>query len=372
MDPRRGVPAERLALITHVSGQLSRLLAVVGLEEQREIYERLLDELLGASGGWPVGRPRWLSELSDDHSPIEYSLTFGDRCQVRLRVLVEPNEFTPSLTGSRDLGVRVLRNLAQRYKFSLERLDQLADLFLPESPRGPYALWYAAELKPNGIPDFKVYLNPGAQGQDRAMELIGEALGRLGFSGGRGWLSHHVAPRGPQLDRPMFFALDLGHWLHPRVKVYVAHEAVCAAEVGSIAEMAAGVRADAVERFCRQVAGTGPFTARPLISCYTLCDGDAQTPSAYTLHVPVRDYVPDDSVARHLALSAMRCLGCETPTLDAALSALTHRCLASGRGLIAYLAQVFAPHPRRLTVYLSAEANAVLAPMSDRNSVLTT
>jgi hypothetical protein len=68
----------------------------------------------------------------------------------------------------------------------------------------------------------------------------------------------------------------------------------------------------------------------------------------------------------------MRCLGCETPTLDAALSALTHRCLASGRGLIAYLAQVFAPHPRRLTVYLSAEANAVLAPMSDRNSVLTT
>jgi DMATS type aromatic prenyltransferase len=283
----------------------------------------------------------------------------------RLRFLVEPSDRRPDLGANMQAGLRLLELLADRYQFSLDRLSMLQDLFFPRRPQGPFGLWLAAELGRSGTPRFKAYLNPSVHGPNRAWQVVGEALARLGFGDAFPSLLRYGVPRTPQVDRFYIFGLDLGSpWGRPRVKVYIRHEGFSGAEAAQAACAVPGVSPESIAQFCELVGGPGPFTERPLISCFSFVEGDHERPSAYTIHLPVRDYVLNDADARNRAWAALDSYGFDASMLRRGLAGVSQRPLAAGVGLISYVALVCAPRPRRMTVYLSSEAYEAALPRS--------
>ncbi|WP_413760783.1 tryptophan dimethylallyltransferase family protein [Streptomyces sp. MMBL 11-3] len=364
----------------HVGGQLRRLCGAAGFTAGGRYPGDALTDLLDLLG--PVARrplaagPPSPSFVCDDHSPVEFSLSFPAAGSPAVRVLVEPGCGATSLADNGRLGMRALEALAARHGFSTEPVRRVEDLFLPPAIQGSFALWCAMDLRRDGPPGIKVYVNPQAHGPDRSADVVREALTRSGF--GRAWpaLREGALSRGHGKDVILFVALDLGRWQAPRLKVYVAHHGATAAQVRAVSRLMPGGRAEDVDEFCRAVGGDpGHFTRRPLVSCLSYTAHDLERPSGHTLHVPVRDYVPDDAVALGRATAVLRHHRTDTDTeanvdteagvgaVGRALAAMTPRRASDGVGLITYVSLVRSRRqPPRVTVYFSPEAYGVRPP----------
>ncbi|MFV0137837.1 tryptophan dimethylallyltransferase family protein [Streptomyces sp. HMX87] len=345
------------------SGQLRRLCGVVGLSDaDAETYAQVLTDSLGPVAGRPLDLPPAnRTFLSDDHTPVEFSLSFQRGADPALRVLVEPGCGAGSLAAAGRAGLATVRAMARRWRFSTAELDDLQDLFLPDSPRGTLALWCALELRPGGVPKVKVYLDPSASGPERAAATVREALRRLGH--------RHAAPALPEADGYPFFALDLGDWQEPRAKVYLRHDGLTAVRAGRLSRMDPGPAAAGIEGFFRTAAGAGSgdsrLSRRPGLTCHSFTDTAAAHPTGFTLHVPVRDYVRHDGEALARAVSALRRHGLDSGVLARSLAAVTERRPEDGVGLIAYLALAHQHgRPPRVTAYVSSEAYAVRPPVA--------
>ncbi|WP_405679040.1 prenyltransferase [Streptomyces sp. NBC_01511] len=370
--PEQDMPAAGLSGTTlgdHVHGQLLRLGAVVGLREaDTALYGQILLDSLSDTARRPLSLPPASpSFLSDDHTPVEFSLACTANADPVLRVLVEPGCAHADMADSARAGLGVIRAMAGRWDFSTDQLDALEDLFFPTDAEGPLALWYALELRPGGVPGIKVYLNPSAAGPGQAARTVREALRRLGYGQGFGEL-----PDGAGYP---FVALDLGSWKKPRVKVYVSHPRMSADDACALSRTASGLSDADVKDFFHAAAGSVPpagpdawnvlrLLRRPALTCHAFSDRGVG-PSGFTLHIPVRDYVRDDEEASARAKALLAQFGMDTSVLDRALCALTQRQLADGAGLIAYLALAYERNRQpRITAYLSSEAYAVRPPLT--------
>ncbi len=359
-----------MTLGEHVGGQLRRLCGAAGYPAPgRDCGGALTDllELLGPAAPRPLAAgPPSPSFVCDDHSPVEFSLSFSAGGPPSVRVLVEPGCTAASLADNGRQGMRALEALAARRGFSTEPVRRVEDLFLPPVIRGSFALWCAMDLRRDGPPGIKVYVNPQAHGPDRSADVVREALTRSGF--GRAWpaLREGALSRGPGKDVVLFAALDLGRWHTPRLKVYVAHHDATAARMRTAARLLPGGGDRDVDEFCRAVGGDpGRFARRPLVSCLSYTAHDSERPSGHTVHVPVRDHVPDDAVARDRATAALRRhrADADAGAVDRALTAMTPRRASEGVGLITYVSLVRSRRqPPRVTVYFSPEAYLVRPP----------
>ncbi|MFF6995957.1 tryptophan dimethylallyltransferase family protein [Streptomyces sp. NPDC008313] len=350
----------------HVLGQLRRLGAVVGLSEaDTELYGQvLLDSLTGAAHRPLSQPPASPTFLSDDHTPVEFSLASTPGAAPALRVLVEPGWAHADMGDSGRAGLEAIRAMAARWGFSTAPLDTVADLFFPAGAQGPLALWYALDLRVGRVPGVKVYLNPSASGPEHAARTVHEALRRLGYG-----QAFEQLP--PAVGYP-FLALDLGAWKSPRVKVYVRHPRMSADDACALSRTADAAALD-IRAFFHAAAGsfassgrggddTLRLVRRPALTCHSFTEGDS-TPSGFTLHIPVRDYVRDDEEALARATALLTRAGIDPALLHRSLGALTQRPLADGVGLIAYLALVSERgRPPRFTAYLSSEAYRVRPP----------
>ncbi|CAL9620741.1 tryptophan dimethylallyltransferase family protein [Streptomyces sp. enrichment culture] len=341
--------------------QLRGMCAVAGLSgADADIYAGVLAECLGPVAGRSLDLPPPnRTFLSDDHTPVEFSLSFQAGAAPALRLLTEPGCGADSLAGNGAAGLAAIRTMARRWDFATDALEEIRDLFLPPSPQGPLALWCALELRPGGVPKVKVYLNPSASGPERAAATVREALHRLGHRRAYAAL--------PEADGHPFLALDLGDWEEPRVKVYLRHDGLTAARAGRLSRMRRGPGPAAIEEFFRTAAGRGPGTTRlsgrPGLTCHSFTDTGADRPSGFTLHIPVRDYVAHDGEALARAERLLRRHGADTGALTRSLEVLTGRRPEDGVGLIAYLALAHQQNrPPRVTAYLSSEAYAVRPP----------
>lgn len=357
---------ERLGEFT--TGQWGRLCGLAGVEgAERAAHQGLLADLLG-----PAAR-RSLAEslpspsfVSDDHTPVEFSLTFPAGAPAAPRVLVDPGCGAPTLPANARTALAAVGRLAARQGLDLADLKRVSDLFLPSLPHGPLTLWCALELRPGGAPGLKLYLNPGARGAERSLETVGEAMERLGHGKAFEPLRCCVESRFPERAAFAFFSLDVGPWAEPRVKVYVAHHRATAADAAEAVCLVPGARPERVAELCHRINGDAPFDRLPLISCYSFTGADSGRPTGHTIHVPVRAYVRDDLVARDHAVRLLRQYGLHGALLDRALATLTTRRLSAGVGLISYLGLVQAERrDPRVTVYLSSEAYHVLPPRED-------
>ncbi|MFD9030088.1 tryptophan dimethylallyltransferase family protein [Streptomyces sp. NPDC059567] len=354
----------------HAARQVLRLCEAAGLNGADSAeYARTLLTVLGPVAERSLALPAPDdSFLSDDHTPVEYSLAFVPDADPTLRVLLEPGCGADSLAENGRTGLRVVRDMARRWGFDTKRLDELEDLFFPPNPQGPLALWCALELVPGGIPRMKIYLNPAASGQERSADTVREALRRLG---------HRKAFRAlPEGDRHLFFALDLGDWEEPRVKVYLAHHDLSAPEAAGLSRVDGGPGRPELTGFFRMAAGqdTGIEGAdgrdarldrRPVQSCHAFTETATGRPSGFTLYIPVRDYARHDGEALDRAVAVLGRHGIDPASLLRSLSAVTSRRLRDGVGLIAYLGLAHQQgRPPRVTAYISSEAYAVRPPVA--------
>jgi len=317
------------------------------------------ETLLGPTGQLRVeSSPQWRSALSDDHTPVEFSIALeGGRVEPRL--LIESLDDAPTVASSWDAARATNERLRQRYGTPLERLALVEELFRPRRDAS-FGMWHAAWLRQGRPPLFKVYLNPAANGVESAPALIEEVLGRLGFS--RAWSCiEGVVARRPSVDHVIYFSLDLDANPAARVKVYVAHPSATARDIEPLLALSPGYVAGESERFCRALTMTeGPFGARPLQTCYAFTASDDARPSSVTLHLPIRSYTAHDRVALERISNY---LGGELgASYRQIIERVAHRPLEAGSGLQTYASLCCARNQKRATVYLAMEAYATHPP----------
>src|SRR5882757_3493040 len=86
----RRMMVRSLSLREHVGSQLRSLCAVVGLSDV-ETPVRILTLMLGAVGDRVTAQPPiWASHVSDDLTPVEFSIAIDEDGSPALRMLVEP------------------------------------------------------------------------------------------------------------------------------------------------------------------------------------------------------------------------------------------------------------------------------------------
>ncbi|HEY2512585.1 MAG TPA: tryptophan dimethylallyltransferase family protein [Polyangiaceae bacterium] len=338
--------AEDISLGDFAHQKLEKIGAALG---RPDLYDRggpILRDMIEGWSALPVAPgPHWPSDITDDGSPFEYSITFGAGRAPELRILSEAQG--EGLTGeaSWNAGLRLNSRLAARYGADLSAFARVQDLFAPmPSIPSRFSLWHAAALD-GAVPSFKAYLNPWVAGSEAAPRLVQQALGRLGLQGAAAGLSPH-APL-------VYLSLDLVAATSARTKVYAAHHRASASEIAS----RLGGRHRDIARAIESLAGTdGILTSRPVQTCHAFrANGAAED---VTVYVPVRSYVDHDAQALDRACALLSPADAET--LHDVVHAIAERPLTMGRGLVTYVA--LRPSDGRVSVYLSPEAYAILAP----------
>lgn len=360
----RALPAERAtqSFRAHGGAKLSALCDAIGFGAEKERALGLFDLLLQGWGEEPIGRePGWRSDITDDHSPYEFSLAC-DGDHLELRFLIEAQKYPMDLRAGWEAALAACERLHRELGTPLERLRAVEDLFVPENQAARFSLWHAVGLRPGDAPDIKVYLNPAARAPGAEPALIGEALRRLGFAGAWRYLTEAVLRRA---DRLSYFSLDLSAHDAARVKIYLAHPGVTAEHIERLMAADPGYAPGVATAFCRaMLGGEGPFEGKPVLTCHAFTAGSDGRPHSTTLHLPIRDYVDDDLRAAHRILEYLG--PARRPTFQAALSALAGRPLEAGVGLIQWSSFKRRAGQNRLTFYLSPEVYAAVPPRSSR------
>lgn len=342
------------------SGRLAALAVKAGFGDELPAMQRLFQELLATSGVNVAGAaPAWRSDVCDDHTPFEFSVAVGGASQ-ELRVLVESREGGLGIDGNRRWGLRVNQWLRETRGLRLERFEQLRDLFLPDDAQGVFSIWHAVSFWPGRAPEFKCYLNLEAQGAARAPQLAAEALERLGF--GRAWplVMRTLLRRGPELDRLMYFSLDLSPTTAPRVKLYARHYAATTDELELAASGARGHQPGRLTEFCRVLSGgDGPYLDKGPVSCLGFLDSELERPSASTIYFPIAAYAPNDRVARNRIASYLVLHELPLAPYVGPLEAFANRRLEDGIGMQSYASLRWSGDRPRVTVYFSPEAYSV-------------
>ncbi len=332
--------------------QLERLWgAVHGRPPPRQVLHVV--DLLVPRG---LERPAWPSYVSDDHTPYELSLLIGDD-GAEVRLMAEPMPTSGPVTLASTIAAGLgLRPALEELGADFTRLDRIADLFLPDSPSGAFALWLAASFSADGKPAFKAYLNPAIQGRHEAPRLVEEALERLGVRGGWATVCRAMT-RGPALDELRFFSIDLAPTEAARVKVYGFHHDATVDVLARAVAQVPGADLPAVRRFCRTLlAGEGALVAeRQPATCLAFVGNDA-LPKTGTVHVPIRTFAGDDATAQARVACAIRELGLSPRAFEAATAALAQRPLEEGSGVVAWAAVRTGGDRPKANVYLAPKA----------------
>ena len=358
-DPEQLVPTQ-----TYVECGVEKLTALcdaVGLSSKIEQITKIFLALTSSWGDRAVGdtSTTWQSDVSDDRAPFEFSLAL-DPEQVELRVLVEAQGRDPHLQSNWQAGLDLNQHLATHYNVSLDRFEQIADLFTPTNPEAKFSMWHAVCFYPDKEPSFKLYLNPQAQSQSRSAAIVEESLVRLGFTHAWPTLAETAAQRGPDRDEFVYFSLDLAAHDQSRVKVYLRHHDATPADLESALSAARNyVSGDAIE-FCQAMApGQTSFSQKPAITCFSLIEEDNAIPSNGTLYLPISNYALDDRVVCDRVDLYFIQHGLPVSTYQLAIQALTTRSLEAGVGMHSYTSLRREQQHKRVTLYLNPEVNTL-------------
>lgn len=346
------------SLYEHVSDQLCKLCTVIGLPTRAPLsgLRALIDPIAGRSLAEP---PAWPTGVSDDHTPVEYSIACDAGKPPVLRILGETVAGQPSRTANLGAALQLVDDFADRLDLALERFHRVRQVFFAAEPQNDFAMWFSLVHRPGHEQEVKVYFNPDTQGVRQAPTLVAEALRLLQLSRAYPALTRALRPA----DRFAFFALDLHARPTSRIKVYLSHYDADADDVLRAADAVPDVDTRAVRDFLELTGCTGRLTRRPPLSGYTFVDGDSDRPSGYSLYLPIRDYVGDDEQAHELVMGVLDRFGLDTGVVDRAIAAVARRPLRDGVGLIAHVSLRLAPgREPGITVYLSSEAYEVCPP----------
>lgn len=338
------------------SERLAALCQAVGFDGQdTQTAQRTFEYMCGPWGKQDIEKiPAWRSDLTDDHTPFEFSLALEEG-QPEVRFLLEAQGEPTTLRSSWEAALGLNERLHRELGVPLERFEQVRELFEPVDERARFGLWHAVCVAPGGAPTFKVYLNPFARGPEGAEELVRRAFERLGFSEAWHFLST-VAMRRGSLDQPIYLSLDLSAQRAARIKVYLAHWKASAEDIETVLSLAPEYVPGEARGFCQTLQqGVGRFHGvRSTLTCLSFTSDEPRKPSSITLHFPIRCYAANDADAlrriRPLLDAESRAL------LERSVKALARRPLEDGVGLIQWVSMRRQGGGRRATFYLATEA----------------
>lgn len=310
-----------------------------------------------------VGRS-WVSEISDDNTPIEFSVTLSPTGS-EVRVLFEPQGEDGTLGAHREAALQMHESLARDYGADLSRFRIVADLFTPADMRGPFALWSAVVFSDRHPPSFKAYFNPQAQGPGQSVALVEEGLRRVGLEQAWGHLASTLARRGPHRDELKYFALDLTASEQARVKVYVRHHEATPDDLELASSASPDTTPGEALDFARAMGGGARrFQERATFTCAAFVGGLNDQPSATTQYVPVCAYALDDLEVQERVSAYLRAHDMSDVPYRNVLSAFANRPLEAGVGMQSWVAFRRYQGVPRLTVYLGTESRCVFSPGS--------
>jgi hypothetical protein len=349
-------------LVDYTAERLRMLCGAAGFGSETDGVIDVFRELVSPWANVPRGQPlKWVSEVSDDNTPVEFSVTIADG-RPEVRVLLEPQGDEPNLRAYRAAGLALQDRLEREFGAKLERFRQIQDLFLPEAMEGPFAVWSAVVFSAGRAPSFKAYFNPQARGAAHAQTLVEEGLRTLGL--GRAWpaLRESALRRGHHLDELKYLALDLTSGPEARVKVYVRHHGATPQDLEMASSAAQSyVPGEALE-FARTMRGgdtrlniRAPFTCAAFV-------GLADRPASTTVYVPVCAYARDDAAVQRRVHDYMITKGLDPSIYDSTTNGFANRPLNQGVGMQSWVALRRYRSAARLTVYLATEANRVHRP----------
>ncbi len=332
--------------------RLRTLCRGLGLNAQREQEAlRLLSRLLMRWGDATIGRtPRWRSDITDDHSPFEFSVAM-DGSEPELRILVEAQAQRPGLMANWEAGRALSHALAEEFGMPLDRLNAIEHLFVPTDPGAKFSIWHAVSLRADSAPEFKIYLNPQVQGPGSSGDIVARTLTLLGFSDAvvsRSERSH---------DEVQYISLDMSNRADARIKLYAVHHDATVGDIEAALKPASYYARGEAADFCLCMAGhDGPYTRLPVQTCLAYVANN-EAPLMGTVHFPVRSYASNDAIARDRIL---KYLGTSTAQLyHNALDSFADRPLTEGAGMQTYASLRQQNGGTRVTVYLSPELYSV-------------
>ncbi len=364
-----GFDAEKLVPTqTYVECGIEKLTALcnaAGLSNKIDQITEIFRTLTSSWGETVVGaNTGWESDVSDDCSPFEFSIAL-DPNKAELRVLVEAQGSDPNLQSNWQAGLELNQQLAAKYNVSLDRFEQIADLYAPTNSEAKFSIWHSACFYPDKEPAFKLYLNPQARSKSKAAAIVEESLVRLGFD--RAWLTlaETAAQRGPDKDEFIYFSLDLAAHAQARVKVYLRHHDATPAELESALSAALNyVPGDAIE-FCQAMApDQTSFAQKPVGTCFSLIQGADSVPSFGTLYLPICNYASDDRVVCDRLNSYLAQHSFPSSVYTSTLESFATRSLDTGIGMQSYTSFRREQDQIRVAVYLNPEINAVQSSMT--------
>lgn len=357
MGQRRGT------LLQYGVERIQQLCPVLGFDARDE--KRIVDIFGRMASGWGHlrvgGRPRWPSDITDDHSPFELSLAIdGDTPE--LRVLAEIQDGLPTMQSNWSASLAFNDELVSSFGVSLDRFQAIKDLFAPTFSSSRFCAWHAVCFRPGEEPDFKLYLNPSVRGRAAARDTVEEAMRRLGFGEAGSFL-----PASTVDDVTLYFSLDLASSEHARVKAYTGHHGCTAERVEGVLRAARGYVPGQITEFCKAMGGPYErYDARPVQTCLSFTAGSA-APTSGTVYFPVRSYADSDLEVRDRVLGYIQPEG--AAIYRRALQAFANRPLEDGVGMQSYVSLRQGWSRRRMTVYLAPEGYAV--DRIDRSGVVS-
>lgn len=352
--------------VSEATRQLSQLSYAVGQDDMTR--EKLLRALDFSAGDWaqdPVpaqlDRSAWVSDVSNDHSPVEYSLALDQRTgDVEVRFLIEAQPKLNNLTSLQASVSQLSEDIALEYSetVSLHALDTIRDLFMPQSPEGTLVAWHSFAMSKT-LEKWKIYLNPQASGKSNASRITSEAMARLGL--GKSWslLENIMSPD----DYVIYCALGLSRDPeNAEVKVYVAHPGASATQIAQ-KHLAIDPSIDStceMQRFYHCMAGgsLGPYHGKPAISCFAF-KRENPLKVTRTALFPMDSYVAHDAEAQERVEAYMQAISAPPAYRERyfkAIDAVRRRSLDSGRGIHSWVSLKMKPDGKRSnTFYLSPE-----------------
>lgn len=348
-------------LRSEVEETLSRLCMDLDLsDDAHTAMVRNVGVLFGPAAGLSLDTPpAFRSALTDDSSPYEWSVVL-DETQPELRILWESPASSDAPGERRRVGRATHRRLVDHFGAANERFETISQLFLPDVGGGAFALWHALRLWPHDGPlELKAYLNPRVAGGRQAPALVEEAFERLGLSSS--WPSVAAAlSRGPDLDELRYVSLDLSAETSARVKVYIYHHDPDRRTIEHAAAQCPDASPGRLADFFEEVSAGRPAAAGFAPGTCLSFTGGTATPTAVTLHVPIRGYVDSDAEA---ADRVDRLVGAPRSRIyRTALDAIRRRPLEAGVGLTTYLSLRSSAGPDRFTAYIATESYETMPP----------
>ena len=284
--------------------QMFLLCDAVDLDEMKR--NQLTDALVLTMGDWgqaqipeEIGTSGWVSHVSNDYSPFEYSVVLeqqGAETEVRFLIEAQPSASQGHgnvLVELQKNALQLTADIADKYSsaMSLDRFNLIRDLFMPVQPEGNFAMWHSCAATKKGR-EWKVYFNPNAEpGRDNTLTATRTAFERLGMADQWQLLESTLTLS----ESVVYISLDLKPDVNrARVKVYISHESAMAQAIAQ-KQIAISPHVDPyeVQRFCESMAGgfLGPYEGKPLLSCFAFT---THGPPEATVHFPIDEFAAND------------------------------------------------------------------------------